>query len=132
MDYYLAATLDISFDAAVAATKDVLKRHHFRVLSEINMKDNFKKALDIEFRPYLIIGTCKPELTYRALVAEDKIGTMLPCNIVVQQLSDGRVEVAAVDPLVSMTVSGHVVVSQVAQEIRSALQKVVGEVRQRT
>ena len=118
----------MKFDDAVASTKKALKKHNFRVLTEIDLKDNFKKGLNIDFRPYLILGACNPLLTYRALQAEDKIGTMLPCNVVVQQQEDGRVEVSAVDPLASMQAITHVVVNQVAREIRSHLRNVIAEV----
>jgi uncharacterized protein (DUF302 family) len=92
------------------------------------MKDNFKKGLNVDFRPYLILGVCNPELTYRALEAEDKIGALLPCSVIVQRQVDGNVEVSAVDPVVSMSAITHIVVGQVAQEIRSHLQRVVDEV----
>ena len=128
MTYYFSKSVDMSFDDALTSTKDALKRHSFRVLTEINMKDNLKKGLNIEFRPYVILGACNAELTYRALEADDKIGTMLPCNIIVQQLDDGLVEVSAVDPVLSMQAITHVVVGQVAQEMRSHLQKVIDEV----
>src|SRR6476620_4781301 len=81
MTYHFTKTVDMSFDDAVMSTKEALKRHNFRVLTEIDMKDNFKKGLNVDFRPYLILGVCNPELSYRALQAEDKIGTMLPCNL---------------------------------------------------
>jgi uncharacterized protein (DUF302 family) len=128
MTYYFSKSVDMSFADAVTSTKEALKRHSFRVLTEINMKDNFKRGLNIDFRPYLILGVCNSELTYRALEAEDKVGTMLPCNIIVQQLEDGLVEVSAVDPVASMQAITHVVVGQVAQEIRSHLRQVIDEV----
>jgi uncharacterized protein (DUF302 family) len=128
MTYYFSKVLNMRFDDAVASTKEALKRHDFRVLTEIDMKDNLKKGLNIDFRPYLILGACNPQLTYRALKEEDKIGTMLPCNIVVQQQEDSRVEVSAVDPVASMQAITHVVVDQVAREIRSRLQNVIDEV----
>jgi len=128
MTYYFTKTVDMSFDDAVMSTKEALKRHNFRVLTEIDMKDNFKKGLNVDFRPYLILGACTPELSYRALQAEDKIGTMLPCNVVVQQQEDGRVEVSAIDPVASMQAVTHVVLGQIAEDIRSHLQHVIDEV----
>lgn len=128
MTYHFSTTVEESFDDAVAATKEALRRHHFRVLTEIDMRDNLKKGLNVEFRPYLIIGACNPALTYRALKAEDKLGVLLPCNIIVQQQENGNVEVSAVDPVLSMGAIDHVVVAQVAQDIRSHLQQVVDEV----
>jgi len=128
MTYHFSTTVEESFDDAVAATKEALRRHHFRVLTEIDMRDNLKKGLNVEFRPYLIIGACNPALTYRALKAEDKLGVLLPCNIIVQQQENGNVEVSAVDPVLSMGAIDHVVVAQVAQDIRSHLQQVIDEV----
>jgi uncharacterized protein (DUF302 family) len=128
MTYHFSKIVNMRFDDAVASTKEALKRHNFRVITEIDMKDNFKKGLNINFRPYLILGACNPQLTYRALQAEDKIGTMLPCNIVLQQQENGRVEVSAVDPVASMQAITHVVVDQVAREIRSHLQNVINDV----
>ncbi|MGC2825564.1 MAG: DUF302 domain-containing protein [Pseudolabrys sp.] len=128
MTYHFTKTVDMSFDRAVMSTKEALKRHNFRVLTEIDMKDNFKKGLNVDFRPYLILGACNPELSYRALQAEDKIGTMLPCNVVLQQREDGRVEVSAIDPVASMQAVTHVAVGQIAEEMRSHLQSVIDEV----
>lgn len=128
MTYHFTKAVDMSFEDAVMSTKEALKRHNFRVLTEIDMKDNFKKGLNVDFRPYLILGACNPELSYRALQAEDKIGTMLPCNVVVQQQEDGRVEVSAIDPVASMQAVTHVVLGQIAENIRSHLQHVIDEV----
>ena len=128
MTYHFSTTVEKSFNEAVAATKEALKRHHFRVLAEIDMKDSLKKCLKVEFRPYLILGACNPELTYRALKAEDKLGVLLPCNVVVQQQKNGNVEVSAVDPVLSMEAIDHVVVAQVAQDIRSHLRQVINEI----
>lgn len=125
--YHYSKLVHTSFDDAVTSAKQALERHDFRVLTEINMEENFKKA-NFEFRPYLILGACNPQLTYRALQAEDKIGTMLPCNVVVQQNEDGGVEISAVDPVASMQPIDHVVVDQVARELRSRLQEVIDEV----
>lgn len=128
MTYYFTSVVDTKFDDAVIRVKEVLEQHKFRVVSEIDMKDNFKKALNLEFRPYLLLGTCIPQLTYRALQAEDKVGAMLPCTIVVQQQDDGRIEVSAVDPVASMQAITHVVVKQVAEDLRARLRSVIDEV----
>ena len=128
MTYHFSKTVNMGFDDAVVSAKEALKRHSFRVISEIDMKENFKKALNVDFRRYLILGACNPQLSYRALQAEDKIGTMLPCNIVLQQQEDGRVEVSAVDPVASMQAITHVVIDDVAQEMRGHLERVIDEV----
>jgi uncharacterized protein (DUF302 family) len=125
--YHFSKLVHTSFDDAVTSAKQALERHDFRVLTEVNMEETFKKA-NLDFRPYLILGACNPQLTYRALQAEDKVGTMLPCNLVVQRNDDGSVEISAVDPVASMQPIDHVVVGQVAREIRSRLQEVIDEV----
>ncbi len=125
--YHFSETVHMSFDDAVNSVKEALRRRNFRVLTEINMEDNFKKA-NLSFRPYLILGACNPQLTYRALQAEDKVATMLPCNIVVQQKEDGNIEVSAVDPVTSMQPIHHIQVGEVAREISSHLQKVIDDV----
>ena len=126
--YHFSELVHLSFDDAVKYVKQALHRHNFRVLTEINMRENFKKA-NLDFRPYLILGACNLQLTYRALQAEDKVGTMLPCNIVVHQKEDGTIEVSAVDPVTSMQPIDHIQVGEVAREISSDLRKVIDEVR---
>lgn len=128
MGYHLTKTMNMTFDAAVASTKDALERHNFGVVTQIDMRDILKKRLNVDFHPYLILGVCNPELSYRALRAEDKVGTMLPCNIVLQQQEEGRVEISAVDPVASMQAITNVEVGQVAQDVRSQLQHVIDEV----
>jgi uncharacterized protein (DUF302 family) len=125
--YHFSKMVHMSFEDTIVSVKRALERHGFRVLTEINMNDNFKKV-HLDFRPYLILGACNPQLTYRALQAEDKVGTILPCNVVVQQKEDGNVEVSAIDPVSSMQPIGHIVVDEVAREISSHLQKVINEV----
>lgn len=127
MSYYFSKIVDTGFDRAVAAIKEALKRRGMRVLTEIDMSANFKTALDVDFRPYLILGVCNPQLTYRALRAEDKIGTMLPINIVLQRQEDGRVEISAVDPVASMQAIPNVEIGQIAQDTRSLLQSVLDD-----
>jgi len=128
--YHFSKIVHMTFDEVVASTKQALAKHNFRILTEINMEDNFKKALKLPFRPYLILGACNPQLTYKALQAEDKVGTMLPCNVVVQQKQDGEVEVSAVDPVESLQPINHIVIDQLAHEIRAHLQNVIDEVGQ--
>jgi uncharacterized protein (DUF302 family) len=128
MSYYFSKTVNMDFDAAIAAIKDALKRSSFRILTEIDMKAGFRSALQLDFRPYLILGVHDPELTYRALRAEDKIGAMLPFNIVLQQQEPGRVEISAVDPVASMQAIPNVEISQIAQDARSSLQRIIDEI----
>jgi len=102
MTYYFAKTLDETFDAAVARTREALAQEGFGVITEIDVRQTMQAKLGVEFRPYLILGACNPGLAYEALKLEDKVGAMLPCNVVVQDAGDGRTEVAAIDPVASM------------------------------
>jgi len=113
------------FDAAIAATTEALKDHGFGVLTDIDVQATLKKKLDVAFRPYRILGACNPKMAYRALQAEDKIGTMLPCNVVVQQREDGTVEISAVDPVASMQAIANPALAETAEEVRDMLRKAV-------
>lgn len=102
MSYYFAKTIQSSFDDAVSRTREALKAEGFGVITEIDVQMTLKTKIDVNFRPYLILGACNPAMAYEALQVEDKVGTMLPCNVVVQERSDGMVEIAAIDPIASM------------------------------
>jgi uncharacterized protein (DUF302 family) len=102
MAYYFNTTLDLPFDDAVAATRAALAEEGFGVITEIDVRQTMKAKLGEDFRPYVILGACNPRLAFEALLLEDKVGTMLPCNVVVQDAGGGRVEVAAIDPVASM------------------------------
>ena len=102
MTYYLGKTPTLGFDEAIARVTDALKREGFGIITEIDVTATLKNKINVEFRPYRILGACSPALAYEALQLEDKVGTMLPCNVIVQELAPGRVEVAAVDPVASM------------------------------
>jgi len=125
MDYHFSRTLDIGFDKAVERVIDALKKEGFGVLTDIDVKATLKKKLDVDFRKYLILGACNPPFAYKALTLEDKIGTMLPCNVVVQEISPGKVEVSAVDPVSSMKAIENPALAEVANEVRRLLMKVV-------
>jgi len=127
MTYYFSKTTNMSFDEALASTKEALMRHNFGIVTQIDMRDLFRKRLNVGFRRYMILGVCDPNLSYRALKVEDKIGTMLPCNVVIQQQEDGHTEISAVDPVASMQAITNIEVAQIAQDIRSQLQLVVKE-----
>jgi uncharacterized protein (DUF302 family) len=102
MAYYFNTTLDLPFDDAVATTRAALAEEGFGVITEIDVRQTMKAKLNEDFRPYIILGACNPRLAYEALLLEDKVGTMLPCNVVVQDAGGGRVEVSAIDPVASM------------------------------
>lgn len=125
MSYYFARTFDWSFDQAIKRVTEELKKEGFGVLTEIDMKETLKKKLDVDFRNYRILGACNPPFAYKALQAEGKIGTMLPCNVVVQDAGDGKVEIAAVDPVASMQAVENTDVKKVASEIRLKLKAVL-------
>ena len=126
--YYFSKSVSMSFEDAVAATKDALKRHSFNVLAEIDMREAFKKQLAVDFRPYLILGACNPQLAHRAIRTDGKIGSIVLSNIVIQQHDDGRVEISAADPAAAMGPINHVELICVTQDIRSAIRRVVDQV----
>ena len=103
MAYYFSKTLALPFDDAVTRTRAGLSEHGFGVITEIDVRQTLQAKLGVEFRPYVILGACNPALAYEALKLEDKVGVMLPCNVIIQDVGDGRTEVAAIDPVASMT-----------------------------
>lgn len=125
MKYYHEKNLkNISFDEAIERVTDALKEEGFGILTEIDVKETLKKKLDEDFRLYKILGACNPPFAHKALLAEDKIGAMLPCNVIVQQSDDG-VEVAAVDPVASMQAVDNKELAEIAKEIQSKLKSVI-------
>lgn len=125
MSYYYNRTLDMPFDAAIDHVTEELKKEGFGVLTDIDVRATMKKRLGVDFRNYRILGACNPPFAHQALLAEDKIGTMLPCNVIVQELEEGGVEVAAVDPIASMQAIQNEALGQVALEVQARLRKVV-------
>jgi len=126
MSYYFSKTIKASFEEAVAKVTEELKKEGFGILTEIDVKATLKKKLDVDFRPYRILGACHPPSAHQALLAEDKIGLMLPCNVIVQEFSPGAIEVAAVDPVASMQAIDNPKLGQVAAQVRAKLEKVIG------
>ncbi|HZJ20102.1 MAG TPA: DUF302 domain-containing protein [Pricia sp.] len=127
MDYYFSTFLKNStFDEAVQRTTEALKQEGFGVLTEIDMKATLKKKLNVNFRNYKILGACNPPLAYKALQSEDKIGAMLPCNIIVQEMESGIIEIAAVDPAASMLAVKNDALISVAETVRDKLKNVIG------
>jgi uncharacterized protein (DUF302 family) len=125
MSYYFAKTTHLPFDEAIARVADELKKEGFGVLTDIDVKATLKRKLDVDFRNYRILGACNPPFAYRALLAEDKIGTMLPCNVIVQEKADGIVEVAAIDPIASMQAVQNPALADVAHEVQAKLRRVI-------
>lgn len=125
MSYHFTRLLDTSFEEAISRVTAVLAEHGFGVLTTIDVKATLKKKLDVDFRPYTILGACNPHFAYKALQCEEKIGTMLPCNVLVEQKEGGRVEVSAVDPMASMQAIANPDLAVVATEVRDRLQTVI-------
>ncbi|WP_198369004.1 DUF302 domain-containing protein [Roseomonas rosulenta] len=127
MSYHFTSSIEGPMERAVAATTEALQRHGFGVLTDIDVQATLKKKLDVAFRPYRILGACNPEMAYRALQAEDKVGTMLPCNVVLQAMADGHVQVSAVDPVASMRAIDNPALAETAAQVREKLRQVVAE-----
>ena len=125
MSYYFSKKLKMPFDKAVQHVTDTLATNGFGVLTTIDVRATLKKKLDVDFRPYTILGACNPGFAYKALQSEDKIGTMLPCNVVVQDVGAGEVEVSAVDPVASMAAVKNPKLEPIAKEVRELLKQVV-------
>jgi uncharacterized protein (DUF302 family) len=124
VSYYIATKLDMPFSAAVEATRKSLKAEGFGVLTEIDVRATLKAKLDVDFPDYLILGTCNPPLAYRALQTEERIGLMLPCNVIVRDAGNG-VEVAAIDPLASMQAVDNDALGSLGAEVREKLARVI-------
>jgi len=128
MSYHFSKTVDLPFEQAVARVTGELQKEGFGVLTDIDVRQTLKKKLNVEFRNYRILGACNPPFAYQALQAEDKIGTMLPCNVIVQEHAPGRVEVSAVDPLASMQAIDNPKLEPVAREVQARLKRVIENV----
>ena len=127
MAYHLTKTTRRPFDETIATVKSALAEQGFGVLTEIDVRSTLANKLGVDFRPYKILGACNPSFAHRALQLEDKVGTMLPCNVVVQE-KDGMVEVSAVDPIASMQAIDNPALADIARQVRDRLAKVVDAV----
>lgn len=125
MNYFYSKITDMDFDEAIEAVTEKLKEKGFGVLTEIDVKETLKKKLDVEFKNYRILGACNPGFAHKALTAEDKIGVMLPCNVIVEEHEDGRVEVSAVNPVASMQAVSNSDLKPIAEEVRENLREVI-------
>jgi len=124
MSYCFSKKSALGFKEAIEKVTEALKQEGFGILTEIDVKETLKKKLDVDFRPYKILGACNPPFAYKALQAEDKVGIMLPCNVIVQEKEDG-VEIAAVDPVASMQAIDNPKLGEIANEIRQRLHRVI-------
>jgi len=125
VSYYLSKTVQTPFDAAVEKVTEALKQEGFGVLTEIDMKATMKKKLDVDIQKYKILGACNPPLAYQAIQAEDKIGLMLPCNVIVQEVAGGGTEVAAIDPVASMQAVDNPQLGEVGKQVQGKLKRVI-------
>ena len=125
MKYYFNKSLEIPFDEAVAKVTEQLKKEGFGILTEIDVKETLKKKLDVDFKQYKILGACNPHFAYQALQKEDKIGTMLPCNVIVQETEEDKIEVAAIDPMASMQAVQNPDLQAVAEQVQAKLRSVI-------
>jgi uncharacterized protein (DUF302 family) len=127
MTYYLGKILRMPFEEAVARTTDALKKEGFGIITQIDVKETLKVKLGVDFPPYRILGACNPALAYEALKLENKVGTMLPCNVVVRDAGGGTIEITAIDPVASMQAIDNPELKRAAEKVRAKLQKVVNQ-----
>ncbi|MCX6287630.1 MAG: DUF302 domain-containing protein [Bacteroidetes bacterium] len=125
MDYYFSKILTVSFDEAIQKTTDALKTEGFGVISDIDIQAKLNEKLGVDFKKYRILGACNPGYAYKALQVEEKIGTMLPCNVIVIEQGDGKVEVAAVNPIASMMAIQNSILEPIAKEVTERLKKII-------
>ena len=125
MTYHFSKRLRLPIDLAIGRVTEALKQQGFGILTEIDVEQTLKKKLGVDFRPYRILGACNPPLAYQALQVEDKIGTMLPCNVIVQDVGDGMVEISAVDPVASMAAVDNPKLAVIAGTVRAKLRDVI-------
>ena len=129
MNYYFTSTRNGSFNDVEEKVIVLLKKENFGVLTEIDIQQTLKKKLDVNFKKYKILGACNPPFAYKALQAEDKIGTMLPCNVIIQELSPNHIEVSAINPLVSMQAVNNDTLKVIAKEVSDKLKNVINNIQ---
>lgn len=125
MSYYFSKTVDDDFDTSIEKVTEELKKEGFGVLTQIDVQETLKKKLDVDFRKYKILGACNPHFAHQALLAEAEIGTMLPCNVIVQEHENGKVEVSAVDPVASMMAIKNESLANIASQVQAKLSRVI-------
>jgi uncharacterized protein (DUF302 family) len=128
VSYYFSNISNASFEEVLTKVADELKKEGFGILTEIDVRETLKKKLDVTFQKYKILGACNPPFAYEALQVENKIGMLLPCNVIVQELPDGKVEVAAIDPVQSMQAVGNPTLRVVAEQVQAKLRNVINNV----
>jgi uncharacterized protein (DUF302 family) len=129
MSYYISARLKDTFDHAITRTEAALAAEGFGIISRIDMQQTLKAKIDVEFRPYIILGACNPTLAHEALQLEGKVGLMLPCNVIVQLSGKGEIEVAAIDPVASMQAIDNRELAKAAVVVREKLQRAIDRLK---
>ena len=127
MNYYMTKTVTQTYEQALAAATEALKGEGFGVLTEIDVAATLKTKLGVDFPKYKILGACNPPLALKALTTENQVGVLLPCNVVVQEHKDGRVEVSAMDPVGAMAMIGNPTLTEIATEVRGRLERVLAK-----
>ncbi len=131
MNYFKSIKLqNVDFNQAIEKVTEALQQEGFGILTQVDVKETLKKKLDVDFRPYRILGACNPPFAYKALKAEKNIGTMLPCNVVVQEIEDGIIEVVAVNPIASMLAVKNPELIKIAAEIQNKLESAINKLKQ--
>jgi uncharacterized protein (DUF302 family) len=126
MSYYFSTKVkDLNFDDAIENVTEVLKKEGFGVMTVIDVKEKFKEKIDVDFKKYTILGTCNPHFAYEALKNEDKIGVLLPCNVVVEEHENGEIEISAVDPIASMGAVKNESLNDIALEVQQKLKSII-------
>jgi len=125
MKYYINKTINTDFETAIIRVTEALKKEGFGVISDIDIQEKLKDKLNVDFRKYRILGACNPPIAFQALSSEDKIGTMLPCNVIVQEIGDHTIEVAAVDPIASMQAIENEKLGPIASQVKASLERVI-------
>ena len=128
MNYHITKTVSLPFGAAIEKVTEALKAEGFGILTDIDVKATLHKKLDVEFRPYRILGACNPPLAHEALQTEDKVGVLLPCNVVVQELKPGQVEISAMDPVGAMEAIGNPKLTDLARRVKDRLTRVLAAI----
>ncbi len=125
MSYFFNKKINTSFDEAITRVTEALQKEGFGILTEIDVQETLKKKLDVDFQKYRILGACNPPFAYEALKAENKIGVMLPCNVIVQEISENEIEVSAVDPMASMQAVENPSLAKIAEEVQRKLSAII-------
>lgn len=129
MTYYFNTIVSGNFEAVIENVTELLKKEGFGILTQIDIQQTLKNKLDVDFKKYKILGACNPPFAYEALQQEDKIGTMLPCNIIVQELEPNKIEVAAINPMVSMQAVKNEKLGNIAKQVSSKLENLISNLK---